>query len=182
MENKNPPSPEVVERIDREWPALRHALLHLAAKHASKQEAEDIVAQSFRGIRSGTRVWDPAKEPDFAIFAGMVVVSNAKNWRHESFNRRRDKGSFDETAQRRVAGVGASPEQVAILKQEFARAFETAFRKGSLEDRLFEAIKQGVSHPADQAKALGVTIEQTRQLVARIHEVCNRIIQEGNKS
>jgi hypothetical protein len=161
---------------------LRKALLHLAAKHASLQEAEDIVAQSFRGIRSGSRVWDPEKEPDFAIFAGMVVVSNAKHWRVEAFNRRRDRGAFDETAQRRVAGVGASPEQIAILKQEFTRAFETAFRKGSLEDRLFEAIKRGINHPADQAKALGVTVEQIRQLVARVHAVCNRIIQEGSKS
>jgi hypothetical protein len=182
MDKKNPPSPEVVERIDREWPALRKALLHLAAKHASLQEAEDIVAQSFRGIRSGSRVWDREKEPDFAVFAGMVVVSNAKHWRVEAFNRRRDRGSFDETSQRRVAGPGASPERIAILKQEFTRAFGVAFRQGSHEDRLFELIKRGVTDPIDQAKALGVTVERVRQLVARVHAVCNRIIQEGSKS
>jgi hypothetical protein len=182
MDKKNPPTQEVIDHIDKEWPALRKALLHLAAKHASQQEAEDIVAQSYRGIRSGSRVWDREKEPDFAVFAGMVVVSNAKHWRAEAFNRRRNKGSFDETSQRRVAGTGANPEQVAILKQEFARAFATAFRKGSLEDRLFEAIKRGITQPVDQAEALGVSVEKVRQLVARVHEVCNRIIQEGSKS
>jgi hypothetical protein len=43
---------------------------------------------SYRGIRSGARAWDPEKDPDFAVFAGMVVLSNARNWRDESFNKR----------------------------------------------------------------------------------------------
>ncbi len=133
---------------------------------------------SYRGIRSGTRPWDPEKEPDFAVFAGMVVLSNARNWREISFNKRRDRGAFDETSQRRIASMGASPEAVAIAKQEFVRTFEKAFRKGSPEDALFDLVKRGVTKPAEQAKALGLDIERVRQLVARIHAVCNRIIEK----
>ena len=171
----------MLERIDREWPALRKALCVIAAKHAPPQESEDIVAQSYRGIRSGARPWDPEKEPDFAVFAGMVVVSNARNWRATSFNKRRDRGSFDDTAQRRVAGVGASPEAVAIAKQEFTWAFGQAFSERSIEHALFGLIKRGVTDPSTQARALGVSVERVRQLIARIHAVTSGIIQRGNK-
>jgi hypothetical protein len=173
-----PPTPEVIARIDREWPALFKALIVIAGKNAPRQEAEDIVLQSYRGIRSGTRAWDPEKEPDFAVFAGMVVLSNARNWREISFNKRRDRGTFDETSQRRIAGIGVSPERIAIAKQEFVRAFEKAFRKGSPEDALFDLVKRGVAKPAEQAKALGLDVERVRQLLARIHVVCNRIIEK----
>ncbi len=168
----------MIARIDREWPALSNALHHIAAKNAPKQEASDIVAMSYRGIRSGARAWDPEKEPDFAVFAGMVVLSNARNWRDESFNKRRDRGAFDETSQRRVAGALASPERIAIAKEEFSRAFEKAFRKGSPEDALFDLVKRGVTKPEEQAKALGMDVERVRQLVAHIHAVCNGIIQK----
>jgi hypothetical protein len=173
------PSPEVIARIDREWPGLRAALVVIAAKNAPAREAEDIVSQSYRGIRSGARAWDPEKEPDFAVFAGLVVLSNARNWREISFNKRRDRGAFDETSQRRVASLGASPEAIAIAKEEFARAFETAFSKGTLEHALFELVKRGVTNPVAQAKALDVGVERIRQLVARIHAVCGGIIQKG---
>jgi hypothetical protein len=146
------------------------------------QEAEDIVAQSFRGIRSGSRVWDPEKEPDFAIFAGMVVVSNAKHWRVEAFNRRRDRGAFDETAQRRVAGVGASPRANRHPQAGVHARVRDGLSQGQPRRPALRSDQRGINHPADQAKALGVTVEQIRQLVARVHAVCNRIIQEGSKS
>jgi hypothetical protein len=157
---------------------LHKALCLIAAKHVPKQEAEDIVQQTYRGIRSGARAWDPAKDPDFAIFAGMVVVSNARNWRAISFNKHRDRGSFDATDQARIASVGASPEALAIAKQEFTLAFDKAFPKGSIEHALFALVRRGITDVHEQARALGVGVERIRQLIARIHTVCNGIIQK----
>ena len=182
MEQKKPPSPEVIARIDREWPALRKALGLIAAKNAPPQDAEDIVGEAYSSLKSGSRTWDPEANPDFAVFAGMVVLSTARNWRGEAWNRRRDRGGFDETRQRWVVSTRLGPEQTAILKQEFERAFYEAFRKDSLEDRLFELVKKGVSDPADQAEALGISTERVRALVGRINRVCNNLIEKNKET
>jgi hypothetical protein len=108
----------------------------------------------------------------------MVVVSNARHWLRGPFNRRRAKGTLEETEHRRTGRRPLDPEQMAIVKQEFRIAFDASFRKGSPEDRLFELVLRGVTDPALQARALGVSLEEVRALIGRINRVCNNVIEK----
>lgn len=194
-QSKPPPTPEIIAIIDKNWPDLRHRFVAVALKRVQIREvAEDLVSKTYAGIRSGSREWDPKKDPDFTAFAASVLLSNISNWRRLAENRRRnwsydvyglsdqDKLDDDRTRKLQSASLTPSPEDIVIIRQEIEQAFAITFEQGGIEYALLALFKRGIGDPVEQAKILAISALDVRKHIQRVDRIINNVIIKQRKT
>jgi DNA-directed RNA polymerase specialized sigma24 family protein len=193
-QNQPPPTAKTLAILDREWPRLRHRLIGLGLKRTQNLAvAEDLVSDTYEGIRSGRRQWDSERDPDFARFAGSVLLSNIDNWRKEAHNRLRDR-KYDvyahgadqdpeikdrhEDRRPKLAAVetAPSPEEIVMMRELIERAFAMVFDPRGVEYALLSLFKRGVSDTIEQARILGMPVDEVRETIQRVDRIINNVI------
>ena len=173
--------PEVRRRLEQQpWDDTIAGLVYYALHKARRlswqgvrdghlpggKEAADVVSQAIEDVLSGTRVWQPAQQPDLVAHLRSIVDSTLHHLAVGAENRhvRAQRRATDGTRERRPdpPDPGASPAEL-VLHAEEARGAEAMFwgfyafvHEDPLLQPILACLVDGLDTPAAIAARLGV--------------------------
>jgi hypothetical protein len=150
---------------------------------------DDLIYEAVMRVLDGRRRWDIDKQPDPHVYLGGVIGSLWTHFaRDEKARRKREAAEPEEEAfdwrSRRTPNplelliAKEEEEEFQLLRQDFAAEFKATDTRAHAYLALTQ---EEIYDPSEQAKRLGITIEETYTLRARIKRVLDRFIEQQRK-
>ena len=150
---------------------------------------DDLVFEAIARVLEGRRKWDIDKQPDPHVYLGGVIGSLWANFAQAEKARRKREAAepeeevFDWRSRRtpnplELLIAKEEEEEFQLLRQDFAAEFKATDTRAHAYLALTQ---EEIYDPAEQARRLGITIEETHTLRARIKRVLDRFLEQQRK-
>ncbi len=166
----------------------------------TKQLIDDLVFEAVVRVLEGRRKWDIDKQPDPHVYLGGVIGSL---WTHfaaaEKARKEREKpagsgrltqvtetDAYDWRTRRpptplELLIAKEEEEEYQLLRADFAAEFDPDKKAGRLALDFLALTQDEIYEPGEQARLLGITMDEIYTLRARVKRVLERFITQRKK-